>query len=59
VVDEVALDQISLRVLIYLPVANNTYSSSPSKVLFREGKIGDIWEPSNKIDAFSERVVYQ
>jgi hypothetical protein len=53
------MGQISLRVLIFLPVATNTYSSSPSKVFYREGKMGDAWDPSKKIDAFSERMEHQ
>jgi len=59
VVDEVALGQISFRILSFLPVATNTYSSYTSKVLYREEKMGDAWEPSNKIDAFSERMGHQ
>jgi len=59
VVDEVTLGQISLRVQIFLPFTINTYSSYPSKVPIREGKMGEAWEPSNKIDAFSERMEHQ
>jgi hypothetical protein len=60
VVNAVVLRQISLRVLVFLPVSTNTYSSSPSKVLFREGRMGEAWETPNKIDAFfSERMEHQ